>query len=181
VIYKILRNVKALFAIICCFFLFACSNVNNEKKQATTSGDEPLTEQVGIQQSGAFEGEIDLSEKKRCDSGIVLNTEENLDNLSDDLIYLFLYTFSEECKNNAEYGEFSNEVLFQVVNKYPEEFANNLKKEDIYKELILKELTSPINDIIDVKSLYDHIKGTSIEDQLKSQILEALQIGLNKY
>jgi len=173
-----------VFIIACfCFILIGCNNVSSEQKVNEISKEKGTTEQTAMQQPETHESEIESEnrKKKKCDSRIVLETEENLDNISDDLIYLFLYTFDEECSNNAEFGEFSNEVLFQLIEKYPEKVAKNLTNEEINKEVILEELSSPINDIVDVKGLYKIVEEANIDDKLKSEILRSLKTAINKY
>ena len=167
--------------IITCFYfiLFGCGNVNREQKQLKET--QPMVESSAEQSEMVrTESTIEVKKKGRCDVSVVLETEENLESLSDDLIYLFLYTFGEECKDNAEYSEFSNEVLFQLLYKYPKRTAINLLKEDINKDIILNELKSPINDIIDVNTLYELVTRTEIGGDLKSEILSALKVALSK-
>ena len=63
----------------------------------------------------------------KCDLTIVLETSNKINNLSEDLILRFLQTFGKECKNNVEFSEFSNEVLFKVIQGYPELFYKIIK------------------------------------------------------
>ena len=116
--------------------------------------------------------------KKRCDIDIVLETDENMANLSDNLIYLFLYSFDESCNNNAEFIEYSNEVLFKLLIHYPEEIATNIIKEDINQKIILNELSSPINDGINVNEVIKSVKKSNIDKIMKKKFITALKGGV---
>jgi len=55
----------------------------------------------------------------KCSSDALLEVSENLSNLNKSHIDLLLRTFSVECQNNAEYSQWSNELLFEVINTNP--------------------------------------------------------------
>jgi hypothetical protein len=82
-----------------------------------------------------------------------------------------MYTFDDACKNNIEFGEFSNEVLFSVVKKYPNEFLQNIVKEGINKDAILKELSSPVNDLITTEDVVQSIKNADGDKDLINEII----------
>jgi len=100
---------KLLILLFISFILIGCNQIRdkqNKTKQETTT--ELSKQQEKVEQSAIItEAKII---KIRCSTSIVLDTEEDIDTISDNLIYSFLYTFDEGCKNNVEYCEFSNEV-----------------------------------------------------------------------
>jgi hypothetical protein len=72
-----------------------------------------------------------------------------------------LKTFGNECKGNVEYTEFSNEVLFKVINKKTEIFIDVFNKniESLETEVILKELESPLLDQADLNQIISKIQA----------------------
>ncbi|TKG91608.1 hypothetical protein EYV94_21525 [Puteibacter caeruleilacunae] len=116
-----------------------------------------------------------VREKERCDIDIVLETEENINNISDELIYLFLYTFDENCKNNIEFGEYSNEVLFKLLEQHPKRVVENITKEGINLDVILNELANPISDVVNVDDVLKSINTISTEEGIKNKLVDALR------
>ena len=101
---------------------------------------------------------------------------ENLENISEDLMFRFLQTFGSECKNNVEFSEFSNETLFKVIQKQPELFGETLdkNKSDIEFDSILFELENPLHDLIDLDLTKERISELEINKETKEKLLKAL-------
>jgi hypothetical protein len=59
-------------------------------------------------------------EVKKCDGSVVLATQNKAGQLTQNDVSDFLMTFGKECQNNAEFSEFSNEVLFLVFDRQTE-------------------------------------------------------------
>lgn len=119
--------------------------------------------------------EVELIDSNRCNLDIVLEIDEDLDNLTDKQINLFLYSFDKSCANNAEFGEYSNEMLFKVLNKYPELVAKNMLKEGIQKDVILEELSSPVSELSNIKDTYNAVLKAKIKEDIKGELLKALK------
>lgn len=102
-------------------------------------------------------------------------------NLNDDQILSFLYSLGEECKNNVEFSEWSNEVLFNIVLANPEIFLKVMDSYSTNIELdwILKELEDPISDVI-IKEIYEKINNVNEYDSTKKLIIKSLQIALDR-
>lgn len=130
------------------FFLFNL-NVNSQNREKTSS---------------------------KCDTEIILETHENIDNISEDLMLRFLKTFGKECKNNVEFCEFSNETLFKVIQREPELFCKVIEKnkDQIDFGIIVSELKSPLHDLIDLELTINKIADTKINPSLKSQMILAI-------
>src|SRR3954468_20131299 len=92
---------------------------------------------------------------EKCDSGILLNTSKKVGTLNQREIKDFLLTFGEACRNNAEYAEWSNELLFSILDKQTELTLITIQKEEAQLEIneILNDLTSPISDATNIKRL----------------------------
>lgn len=153
------KNILIIFMV---FTLFGCIHSSSGSKEKNSN-------EVNQEQNVEFK-----HIKQRCSIDIVWETDESIDNLSDTLIYLFLYSFDESCNNNVEYCEYSNEVLFKLLVQYPEKLAINLLKEGINQEIIFNELSSPINDAINTDQVVKSVKNANIDDALKNKIIAAL-------
>lgn len=115
----------------------------------------------------------------RCDIEIVKQTVSNLQKLKYSDIYQFLYTFSKDCSKNVEYSEYSNEVLFKVLENYPKQFIACMNKEkELESEYIYSELSTPLLDI-DGKAIHEKVKSVSGDNHAKERILKALRKAVN--
>jgi len=117
-------------------------------------------------------------EIKKCDVFVVLATKNKAGQLTQKDVTDFLMTFSKECQNNAEFSEFSNEVLFLIFDKQTDLVLKTIVKTESKLEIdkILVELSSPINDMINVKDLLTKVDQVKIESGLKKKIIDNLKI-----
>jgi hypothetical protein len=82
----------------------------------------------------------------KCNEDLISKTNNKLKSLNYQEIFDFLYTFDDTC-SSVEFEEYSNEVLFNVLQFYPSSFIELLStKNKLYKKAIYKELSSPIVD-----------------------------------
>jgi hypothetical protein len=87
-----------------------------------------------------------------------LEVSENIENLNSKLISDFVCTFDSTCVNNAEFSEWSNELLFKVVIKDINLLNKSLRELGYdYVLLIANELENPINDV-DFFTVYNSIR-----------------------
>jgi hypothetical protein len=119
---------------------------------------------------------------KKCDGTIVTFAKEKVGRLNKDDIGDFLLTFGKECENNVEFAEYSNEVLFLVLDKQTELTLRTIEKQKQQLDLneILSTLSSPINDGIDVKSLIPKVEQVKFDGRLKKQVLDSLKIAVTR-
>lgn len=112
----------------------------------------------------------------KCNMQIILQTEDHLDSLSMDEMLLFLDSFGEACRNNAEFSECSNAVLFDVLMHKPALFceALNRNKSQLDVAYIFLNLENPVSDLIDLERIRVIIRQVEIESELKKKLLEAL-------
>ena len=104
------------------------------------------------------------------------STSEKVGRLSQKEITDFLLTFGEECRNNAEYSEWSNELLFSILDKQTELIIKTIEKEEKRIEIneILDDLSSPILDP-NTKDIISKIEKIKIQKELKDKIIERLK------
>jgi hypothetical protein len=114
---------------------------------------------------------------KKCDGTVLTGMSEKAGSLTEREIRDFLLTFGKECRNNVEFGEWSNELLFLVLDKQTLLALRTIEKAERQLELseILSELSSPIHDGIDVRSLIKKVEQVKIDERLKKQILDNLR------
>jgi hypothetical protein len=114
---------------------------------------------------------------KKCNEAVVLFTQNKMGQLSQQEIGNFLLTFGQECRNNVEYSEFSNEVLFDLLDKQTDLVLRTIKKQENKIELnvILEDLGTPINDRNDIKIILTKVEKVKISMELKDRIVERLK------
>lgn len=114
---------------------------------------------------------------EKCDIEIVLFAKNKMGQLSQKGVSNFLLTFGQECQNNVEYSEFSNEVLFDLLDKQTELVLKTMEKEEKKIELnvILEDLGTPINDGIDVKTILTKVEKVKMRGELKDKIVGRLK------
>lgn len=81
--------------------------------------------------------------------------------------------------NNIEYCEYVNELFFLHLEKSPDVFIETLeeiKNSDAKKyRQILMELSHPINDLIDIHSIYNKVLEVHSNSAVKQQLLDMLK------
>jgi len=110
---------------------------------------------------------------EKCNIEKVKVVNEQIDNLTFQIISEFLCTFDKSCNNNAEYSEWSNETLFKVLRKDPLIFFQVIAKDEVDKKILLEQIENPISDF-DIQIIYDKIKETKVRRDLKKDYLNAL-------
>ncbi len=116
---------------------------------------------------------------KKCDIEKVKIADSLLDNLTFEIVRDFLCTFDTSCKNNAEFSEWSNEVLFEVLEKSPSIYFKVIAKGQVNSKILLEEVQNPIHEF-DYQKIYDKIKATNARATIKSQYLNALIVAADK-
>jgi len=116
---------------------------------------------------------IVFSNISNCDIEKVKLVNENLNNLTLEMIHDFLFTFDESCVNKIEYTEYSNETLFKVLNKSPKLFFKAFEYKNINQKIILEQIENPVIDF-DLQVLYSNVKTTPGKEETKKAILKAI-------
>lgn len=110
----------------------------------------------------------------KCDTEQLLSIHENIDSLDSSQIVSFLCTFDKSCENNIEFSEWSNELLFRVIDKYTQLYFDILTSENISnQEIIFSEFASPLLEE-DFQTLYNKIKKVNSPTKWKTRHLESL-------
>lgn len=150
-----------LFILILAQAIVSCSSTKNNK--------EKYKNDKVISNSNIY------NESIRCDILVIKYTEAHIDDLLYTDLYKFLYTFLKDCSKNVEYSEYSNEMLFKVLEKYPEQLISCMSKEkSLDLDYILSELSTPILDI-NGNVIYEKVQNTLGDKLIKGKVLEALK------
>ncbi len=164
-----MRNIFAIITTIFILALFGCMHTDSNSKKMN---DVTKKDKIYNMKETPTTSE---SVKKRCNIDIVLEVDENIDSLSENMIYLFLYSFDKVCSSNVEFSEYSNEILFKLLKYYPEQVAKNIVKDSINQDVILKELSSPINDAINTDEVIKAVENANINGKTKERFISALK------
>jgi hypothetical protein len=118
----------------------------------------------------------------KCNISIVLETFQCMGNVSGDLTLRFLKTFGENCKNNVEYSEFSNEVLFKLLQSQPEQFCKVIEnhKDSIDFSYVIQEIENPLHDLIDLGKTKIRIVELLNDKELKIKFEMALDKAIKR-
>lgn len=119
---------------------------------------------------------------KKCDDKILLGASKKIGTLNQKEISDFLLTFGQECRDNAEFSEWSNELLFKILDKQTELTLTTIEKEQKIIEIktILDDLSEPITDNVNIKSLISKIERVTFDDKLKNKIITSLKLADDK-
>jgi hypothetical protein len=113
---------------------------------------------------------------------VLIPISKNLGTVRQSGIKKFLMTFGEVCKTNVEYSQWSNELLFDLLDKQTELTLRTIEKEEqkIEKLAIIKVLQSPLLDRVNIKKLKERIEKITIKPTLKNEIIKALESAMGK-
>lgn len=116
---------------------------------------------------------------EKCDGTVLLSTSEKIGKLNQEEIRDFLLTFGKDCRANAEFSQWSNELLFSVLDNQTDLTLKTIEKEEkkIEMDEILDDLSSPISDMIVIKDLIPRVEKAQINNRLKKLIVDRLKNG----
>ncbi len=114
----------------------------------------------------------------RCDIDIVRFTDNMIDSLNLENIHTFLATFDPACGNNVEFGEYSNEVLFEVLVRYPDLFSKALHMDSVQLDTIMNELSNPVANMEESQIVIEKIWLLDITMKQKEEIVTSFKSSL---
>jgi hypothetical protein len=114
---------------------------------------------------------------KKCDGTVLSTIADKIGKAKQKEIADFLLTFGQECRNNVEFSEYSNELLFSLLDKQTGLTVKTIEKEEkrLEMEAILEDLSEPIHDMNNIKSIITRIEKVKIKKELKDKIIERLK------
>jgi len=184
------RNTLILVLVV---LLTSCNNSKNvNEKSEQIDSESKLVEmidsadnykQLDSENSTEIETVINELPDSKCNTRILLTVRENLENLNSSHVDSLLFTIDRACQNNVEFGEFSNELLFMVLEKEPELFINEFDKliNEIDTSFIFFELRNPLHDMIDVKGILEKVEKVPVDNPTKDKLIEIMKINVSRY
>ena len=165
--------------IILLTLIVGCTENNDQNSQQATIMEDSIIQVESFNQLDSIDKVTNSSIVKdtTCSTQILRQTYEKMDSLNSEDICNFLLTFDPMCNSNAEFSEWSNELLFEVANKYPERLLEQLDKDSgISIEYILNEFSTPIHDGIYLAKILDKINETPVHENntSKSRVSNAI-------
>lgn len=172
-----------------CFFLCSCQqkkdiNPDKQKDDISLSYEESKEvisefESTSISKDKAIV-KIEFNDSLRCNIDFLVSLNNVIDNPSDNEVLSFLYTFDTSCSNNAEYLEFSNEILFDCLYKHPRQLVSLLLHQNVNTDLIMEALESPTSDKYNIKDIIKKVDDNIDESEIKSKVKKSLEVAQNK-
>ena len=165
---------KSLISILAIALLLSasCANPSRDGK-STKNSKENSAEEVNKPESQNNDTLL-----SKCSLDIILQIENDIDSLTTKKMSAFLTNFSKDCRNNVEFSEVSNEVLFIVIEKYPELFVTVMcdNNAEIECEEIYFQLSQPLHDLIPIDSIYNRMNQITRDCSQLDSIKKYLQI-----
>ncbi|PHN00556.1 hypothetical protein [Flavilitoribacter nigricans] len=127
---------------------------------------------------------IDVEPKRidcnKCDIDKIKIVNENLEQLDYEMVMEFLCTLDVICRTNTEYSEWSNEMIFLLLENSPGTFFQALQDEglDVLNE-VLDKIKSPVMEF-NYQEIHSKIENLDQQGSVKNKILKALAIAAGK-
>lgn len=115
-----------------------------------------------------------------CNTQILKETDKNIDKLSAEQVGRFLLTLSKECEESAEFSEWSNELLFDVLTRYPITVIQIMDYGSVDNDEILQEIATPVNDGIDLNGILNKVKAVQSSGKSKAKVIAKLNEAIQK-
>lgn len=109
------------------------------------------------------------------------NIATDIKNVTEPELKKFLYCCNEECSNNVEFSEFSNGILYRLLQEKTTLIITVLENtKDIDINYILSMIENPIDDGIDLKKTREIIELEQLNSELKNRLIESINIAIKK-
>ena len=118
----------------------------------------------------------------KCDTSNFLELSKKMGFLTHQQIMNFLLTFDEECHKNVEYSEWSNELLFEMLDQQTELTVKTIAHETKTMErmTVLKNLEDPVHDRFSIKLIITKVEKVKFNQNVKGDIISRLKIAESK-
>ena len=161
---------RIIFINIVLTIIFACSNNHPNKKVSAQPGSlSPTTNE----QKNIIKATHDIKPNGKCDIEFLAHIEKLIEQnaITENEITGLFQTISDSCKNNVEFSEYSNEILFKTLEIQPEIFVDKLSTLKKSKQMfIINELTTPVSDKYELKNIIIQIKDTAILKKIQKML-----------
>lgn len=116
----------------------------------------------------------------KCDIEKVKIVNDNMDNLTFQMVEDFLCTFDNSCGNSAEYSEWSNETLYNLLDKNPNLIFKVVDQNEMDNiPTLLNEIENPIHEF-DYQRIYEKVSDLKTKSDIKEKILRSIELASDK-
>lgn len=117
-----------------------------------------------------------VSSKTKCDpcnSKVLGRTDKQLEAINENDIKKFLCTLQSQCKDDIEFAEQSNNILFTLINKQTDTLLQCIdRNKDFDRNYLLNQLANPIKDY-NIDEIISKAEKSNISEELKTQLIKA--------
>lgn len=116
----------------------------------------------------------------KCDIEKVKIVNDNIDKLTFQMVKDFLCTFDNSCGANIEYSEWSNEILYKLLDKNPDLVFKVLEQNNFDNiKTLLDEIENPIHEF-DYQRIYEKVSDLKTKSDIKGRVLKSLELASDK-
>ncbi|GGF69552.1 hypothetical protein [Wenyingzhuangia marina] len=163
-------------------------NKNSKKLENIMKVSDSLYFEIQTAINNDNSAKIKVTEKSSCNIKTLLKIDSLIEinsKLSDNEYSTFFSNIDPNCSINIEYSEFTNELIFKILETNPEKFISFLNYVPVEKEILeylLNQLQNPISDTINLNEIASKLKETKTENsQLKKLVLNSISTAILKY
>ena len=110
-----------------------------------------------------------------CNIKTISDVTKNMEKIKDSQVEKFLCTIKKECELNIEFSQYSNEVLFDILDKHTNKFVIAFSKVPVpEREYLLFVISNPLLDY-NIEDFQLKVKNSEGSTEIKSLILKALK------
>lgn len=112
----------------------------------------------------------------KCNAGIAKSLRDSMVAASESLIRKYYQTFDTSCIRDPEYTEWSNPVLFELMEKRTEAAIKVLSGANAFTQwLVLRELENPINKNVNLDLIAKKISELKEQTRMTKRVLVSLK------
>jgi|GEM_PF-4580581 len=101
--------------------------------------------------------------------------------INDENLYKFLLCCNSTCADDVEFSEFSNGVLFMLLQNKSEVVLQILEKHnEIPLDFILLQLENPIDEDIDLLKTFEQLEKANGDSIIKNKLLKSVKVAIDK-
>lgn len=159
--------------IILALLIISCKSTTNE----TGLDAKDIEHETVVEESKAESPQV-----KKCDIDKVVNLKKQLPlSVNIETVRSFLGTISKDCKNNVEFSQFANKILFETLESDPESFFKALSNGgSIDRDQVYAMLETPIGDRVDLNVLVSDIENMDVDPYEKDKVIKSLLVAISK-
>lgn len=114
---------------------------------------------------------------EKCSLPVVTKIKSNLKDLAEEDVKVFLLTFDQICLSDTEYTVNSNELLYMMLDQYPELLLKGLydNRAQIDLRSILYQFSHPANAKYNIEPLVEKINRSTNYGSINEQVIAELR------